>query len=53
LAEQTRLVRVLPDLRSPLTGLFFAYPAQKFAPARVKRLIAFSAIGMKRMALHL
>lgn len=35
LAHQFDLVRVLPDLRSPFTGLYFAYPAQIFVPVRV------------------
>jgi DNA-binding transcriptional LysR family regulator len=51
-ADQQRLVRVLPALRSPLTGLFFAYPAQKFVPARVKRFITFAAASVKRLHLH-
>lgn len=52
LADQLRLVRVLPALRSPLTGLFFAYPAQKFVPARVKKFVAFAISTVKRLHLH-
>ncbi|TPJ82291.1 LysR family transcriptional regulator [Mesorhizobium sp. B2-6-2] len=51
-ADQQRLVRVLPALRSPLTGLYFAYPAQKFVPARVKKFITFAAASVKRLHLH-
>jgi DNA-binding transcriptional LysR family regulator len=51
-ADQQRLVRVLPALRSPLTGLYFAYPAQKFVAARVKRFITFAAASVKRLHLH-
>jgi DNA-binding transcriptional LysR family regulator len=49
LAEQMGLVRVLPALRSPLTGLYFAYPAQKFVTARVKEFITFAASSVKRL----
>jgi DNA-binding transcriptional LysR family regulator len=52
LADQMGLVRVLPALRSPLTGLYFAYPAQKFVPARVREFIAFAVSGVKRLHLH-
>lgn len=51
-ADQLRLVRVLPALRSPLTGLYFAYPAQKFVAARVKKFITFAAASVKRLHLH-
>lgn len=51
-ADQLRLVRVLPTLRSPLTGLYFAYPAQKFVASRVKKFIAFAAASVKRLHLH-
>ncbi|NOJ50457.1 LysR family transcriptional regulator [Bradyrhizobium archetypum] len=52
LADQLRLVRVLPDLRSPLTGLYFAYPAQKFVAARVRKFITFALSSVKRLHLH-
>ncbi|MHB9363796.1 substrate binding domain-containing protein [Mesorhizobium sp. LNJC403B00] len=52
LAHQLDLVRVLPELRSPFTGLFFAYPAQKFVPARVREFIDFAASSVKRLGLH-
>lgn len=52
LADQIGLVRVLPDLRSPFTGLYFAYPAQKFVPARVKEFIGFALTSVKRLGLH-
>lgn len=51
-ADQLRLVRVLPALRSPLTGLYFVYPAQKFVAARVKKFITFAAAAVKRLHLH-
>ncbi|TPO08220.1 LysR family transcriptional regulator [Mesorhizobium sp. B1-1-5] len=51
-ADQQRLVRVLPALHSPLTGLYFAYPAQKFVAARVKKFITFAAASVKRLHLH-
>jgi DNA-binding transcriptional LysR family regulator len=52
LADQMRLVRVLPAVRSPFTGLYFAYPAQKFVAARVKRFISFALGSVKRLRLH-
>lgn len=51
-ADQLELVRVLPALRSPLTGLYFAYPAQKFVAARVKKFVTFAASSVKRLHLH-
>jgi len=51
-ADQQRLVRVLPALRSPLTGLYFAYPAQKYVAARVKRFITFAVTSVSRLRLH-
>jgi DNA-binding transcriptional LysR family regulator len=47
LADEVRLVRVLPTLRAKVTGMHFAYPAQKFVPTRVKRFIAFAASSVK------
>ena len=52
LADQMRLVRVLPAVRSPFTGLYFAYPAQEFVAARVKRFISFALGSVKRLRLH-
>ncbi len=52
LAEDFKLVRVLPELRSDQTGLFFAYPAQKFVPPRVKRFIAFAVDMVGRSRRH-
>lgn len=52
LAEQVGLVRVLPTLRSPLTGLYFAYPAQKFVPARVRRFIDHAISGARQEKLR-
>lgn len=52
LAHQFDLVRVLPDLRSPFTGLYFAYPAQKFVPARVREFMGFAISTVKRLGLH-
>lgn len=37
------LVRVLPQYAHQLTGLYFAYPAQRFVPLRVKHFIAYAA----------
>jgi DNA-binding transcriptional LysR family regulator len=51
-AGQLRLVRVLPALRSPLSGLYFAHPAQKFVAPRVKKFISFAAASVKRLHLH-
>jgi DNA-binding transcriptional LysR family regulator len=44
LAEQavSPLVRVLPQLSHRISGLFFAYPAQRFVPQRVRRFIDFA-----------
>jgi DNA-binding transcriptional LysR family regulator len=44
LAEQasSRLVRVLPQLSHRVSGLYFAYPAQRFVPQRVRRFIDFA-----------
>ncbi|MHB9435591.1 MULTISPECIES: LysR substrate-binding domain-containing protein [unclassified Mesorhizobium] len=39
LAHQLDLVRVLPELRSPFTGLVFAYPAQKWAQRHRSHLV--------------
>jgi len=52
LAEQVGLVRVLPTLRSPLTGLYFAYPAQKFVPARVRHFIDHAISGARQEKLR-
>lgn len=52
LAEQSGLVRVLPALRSLLTGLYFTYPAQKFVPSRVRHFIDHAMSGVKRMNLQ-
>ena len=37
------LVRVLPHLSHRVSGLYFAYPAQRFVPQRVRRFIDFAA----------
>ena len=52
LAHQHGLVPVLPELRSPYTGLYFAYPAQKFVPVRVKAFIDFAVSSVRRLGLH-
>lgn len=52
LADQVDLVRVLPDLRSPFTGLYFAYPAQKYVPVRVRGFMGFAVSSVKRLGLH-
>lgn len=52
LAHQLDLVRVLPDLRSPFTGLYFAYPAQKFVPVRVREFMEVAVSTVKREGLH-
>lgn len=52
LARQSDLVRVLPELRSPFTGLYFAYPAQSFVPLRVKAFMALAISSVKRLGLH-
>ncbi|CCV08096.1 hypothetical protein MESS2_720002 [Mesorhizobium metallidurans STM 2683] len=36
------LIRVLPEYSSVKTALYFAYPRQKFVPARVKSFVAFA-----------
>ncbi len=52
LAHQLDLVRVLPELNSPYTGLYFAYPAQKFVPLRVRAFMDFAVSSVKRQGLH-
>jgi len=52
LAHQLDLVRVLPDLRSPFTGLYFAYPAQKFVPLRVTEFMEIAISTVRRDGLH-
>jgi DNA-binding transcriptional LysR family regulator len=50
LAEQAMspLVRVLPQLSHRISGLYFAYPAQRFVPLRVRRFIDFAAQQQRR-----
>lgn len=52
LAHQLDLVRVLPELSSPFTGLYFAYPAQTFVPARVREFIGYAVTTVRRFQLH-
>jgi hypothetical protein len=33
---------VLPEYSSVLTGLYFAYPRQRFVPTRIKRFISYA-----------
>lgn len=52
LAEQasSRLIRVLPQLSHQMSGLFFAYPAQRFVPQRVRKFIDFAAKAAGRLS---
>lgn len=52
LAQQLGLVRVLPELTSPFTGLYFVYPGQKFLPARVGAFINLALSTVRRLGLH-
>lgn len=52
LAQQLDLVRVLPELSSPFTGLYFAYPAQAYVPARVSEFISSALTTVRRFELH-
>ena len=44
LADQASvpLVRVLPQLSHQISGLYFAYPAQRYLPKRVRSFIDFA-----------
>mgnify|MGYP000734206298 CR=1 FL=1 len=52
LAQQLDLARVLPELSSPFTGLYFAYPAQAFVPARVSEFISCALTTVKRLEMR-
>ena len=52
IAQQAELVRVLPELQSLWTGLYFAYPSQKFVPARVRAFIPFAVSTARRLRLQ-
>jgi DNA-binding transcriptional LysR family regulator len=42
------LVRVLPQLSHRISGIYFAYPAQRFVPQRVRRFIDFAIQERRR-----
>jgi DNA-binding transcriptional LysR family regulator len=39
---EINLLRVLPEYSSVRTGLYFAYPRQRFVPTRIKRFISYA-----------